>query len=150
MSKTCLSQKQFNYFPLREYFMDKSNINQVKNQPSPASRHKAQEIKILLDSSPDQIPTLSFLEEKFNLGKNYLQNGFKELFGTTIGSYSKELKLKRIKNLLKDYTLTLDTIAINTGYNGGEALCRFFKMMEGITPGEWRKNWMDGHQFLEK
>jgi AraC-like DNA-binding protein len=127
-----------------------SNNNPVKTPPSPASRHKAQAIKILLDSSSEQLPTLSFLEVKFNLGKNYLQNGFKELYGTTIGSYSKEVKLKQIKNLLKDYTLTLDTIAISTGYNGGEALCRFFKMMVGMTPGEWRRNWMDCNEFLKK
>jgi AraC-like DNA-binding protein len=104
------------------------------------AKYKASEIKLLLDNSAGNVPTLLFLEKEFNLGKNYLQNGFQELYGLTIGNYTKELRLKRIKSFLKDYTLTLDSIALETGYNGGEALCRFFKMMEGVSPGVWRRN----------
>ena len=108
-----------------------------------AAKQKAREIKLLLEISPDNQPTLSALEAKFSLSRNYLQRGFRELYGTTIGGFAKEIKLKHIKNLLKDYTLTLDTIAIQTGYNGGEALSRFFKNMEGISPGRWRRDYLN-------
>ena len=118
-------------------------VNSFDNKPkriaSFAARHKAIKIKQLLDSCTDQMPTLSALETEFNLSRNYLQLGFQELYGTTIGNYTKSMKLKLIKELLKDYTLTLDAIAITTGYNGGEALSRFFNTMEGIRPGQWRQ-----------
>jgi AraC-like DNA-binding protein len=42
--------------------------------------------------------------------------------------------------LLVDDTLTLDAIAEMTGYNSGAALSRFFKMMEGLSPGVWRRD----------
>jgi AraC-like DNA-binding protein len=110
---------------------------------SAAAKDKAVKIKSLLDKSFECIPTLSSLEKEFGLGKSYLQKGFRELYGSTIGKYAKQQKLIQIKELLKDYSLTLDTIAIRTGYNGGEALCRFFKMMEGTSPGVWRKKWLE-------
>jgi AraC-like DNA-binding protein len=123
-------------------FMCKSIIA-PKRLASASAKYKAGKIKSLLDNSVDSIPTLSLLEKKFCLSKSYLQAGFQELFGSTIGHYAKELKLNQIKKLLKDHTLTLDTIAIKTGYNGGEALCRFFKMMEGVSPGVWRRKHLE-------
>jgi AraC family transcriptional regulator, arabinose operon regulatory protein len=115
----------------------------TKRISSLAARQKAVKIKELLDSCTDQIPTLTVLESEFNLSRNYLQIGFQEIYGTTIGNYAKSIKLKLIKKLLKDYTLTLDSIAIRTGYNGGEALSRFFKIMEGISPGQWRRDYLN-------
>lgn len=123
-----------------------SEGNKCKRRASIAARHKAREIKLLLDSSAEQIPTISAIEDKFNLSRQYLQLGFYELYGITIGNYGKTLKLRLIKELLKDYSLTLDTIAITTGYNGGEALNRFFKTMEGISPGQWRRQFQDSHK----
>ncbi len=111
-----------------------------------AAKYKAHKVKLFLDRSPDHIPTLYVLEKEFSLSKGHLQSGFQELFGMTIGGYSKTLKLSHIKELLQDYTLTLDSIAIQTGYNGSEALCRFFKMMEGVSPGAWRRR---GKDFAE-
>jgi AraC-like DNA-binding protein len=126
--------------------MFNSEGNKSKRRASFAARHKAREIKLLLDSSVEQIPTIAALEATFNLSRHYLQLGFYELYGMTIGDYGKKLKLKLIKELLKDYTLTLDAIAITTGYNGGEALNRFFKIMEGISPGQWRRQYLDSHK----
>jgi AraC-like DNA-binding protein len=120
-----------------------SSKNKKNRSASIAAKQKAREIRSLLEVSPDQIPTLSALEARFSLSKNYLQSGFRELYGTTIGRHARDVKLKHIKELLKDYNLTLDSIAIQTGYNGGEALCRFFKMMEGVSPGQWRRDYLN-------
>lgn len=120
-------------------YMVKSPDSKTRRAASIAARHKAMEIKSLLDSCTGQIPTLSSLESQFNLSRNYLQIGFKEVYGKTIGNYVKDKKISLIKQQLKDYTLTLDSIALNMGYNGSEALCRFFKVMEGISPGQWRR-----------
>jgi AraC-like DNA-binding protein len=121
-------------------------VNSSKNKhtrtPSAAARQKAREIKFLLDSRPDKIPTLQALESEYHLSRIYLQSGFRELYGITIGSYVKTKKIKLIKEQLKDYRLTLDAIALNTGYNGGEALCRFFKNVEGVSPGQWRRDYL--------
>jgi AraC-like DNA-binding protein len=119
------------------------SVKPVKRAASIAARFKARKIKQQLDLSPDQIPTLASLEAEYSLGKAHLQSGFREQFGKTIGAYAKELKLNYIKEQLKDYSQTLDTIAIQTGYNGGEALCRFFKKMEGVTPGRWRRDYLN-------
>jgi AraC family transcriptional regulator len=127
----------------------KSKNNIGRQRASLAAKYKANLIKSMLDKPSDFTPKLSYLEAEFGLSKGYLQRGFKELYGLSIGTYTKQLKLKQIKELLKDYKLTLDTIAIRTGYNGGEALCRFFKMMEGTSPGVWRKKILDNLDFQQ-
>jgi two-component system response regulator YesN len=87
----------------------------------------------------DQLPTIDALVLQVHLNRVCLQRAFRELFGVTIAEYGRQIKIRRIRELLGDYTLTLDTIAEMTGYNGGPALTRFFKQMEGVSPGVWRK-----------
>jgi AraC-like DNA-binding protein len=137
------SSKQMKMNNYVVHFMIDSHKIPIRRAASTAAICKAQKIKIILDKSPDNIPTLSMLEKEFSLSKGYLQSGFRNIAGMTIGEYGKQVKLKFIKELLKDYSLTLDTIAIKAGYNGGEALCRFFKLMEGINPGLWRKQYFN-------
>jgi AraC-like DNA-binding protein len=107
---------------------------------SPAAKAKARQIKIIIDSSPDNLPTVAALEKKLGLEDSSLQRAFRELCGCTIAVYGRRAKLRRIKELLVDDTLTLDAIAGMTGYNAGAALSRFFKMMEGVSPGVWRRD----------
>jgi AraC family transcriptional regulator len=126
--------------------MRKTSDSTKRRSPSELARVKAREIKSILDTSPDLVPTLSELEKIAGLSQGHLQLAFRELYGQTIGRYSKEIKIIIIKELLKNYENTLDTIAIQTGYNGSEALCRFFKMMEGISPGTWRRIWLHANK----
>ena len=122
--------------------LDTGNIN-TQRCASVAAKYKAREVKKLLDNCKEGFPTLRSLEMEFGLSKNHLQKGFRELYGTTIFNYARSLRLRQVKEMLKDYTLTLDTIALNTGYNGGEALCRFFKSVEGVSPGQWRRDYLN-------
>jgi two-component system, response regulator YesN len=107
---------------------------------SSAAKEKARQVKKIYDTSPDQIPTIAALASELHSNRICLQTAFQELFSVSIAVYGRQVKIQRIKELLLDFTLTLDTIAEQTGYNGGPALSRFFKQMEGVSPGRWRRN----------
>jgi AraC family transcriptional regulator len=115
--------------------------------PKPASRksssrlfkQKATEAKAIMDLSVDQLPTIAVLSSRLVIGEGNLQKAFRELFGITIAVYGRQIKVRRIKELLADKTLSLDAIATKTGYSGEAALFRVFKQMEGMGPGRWRK-----------
>jgi len=115
---------------------------QTKKYPrnaSLAALAKAEAARDLIDNSPARLPTIAALCSVVLLNRVCLQAAFKERFDISIARYGREVKLRWVKSLLMDYTLTLDTIAEESGYNGGSALSRFFKMMEGVTPGVWRR-----------
>ena len=94
---------------------------------------------MLLDASPDQLPTIAALSSELKLNRVSLQAAFQELFGISIAGYGHEVKIKRIKELLGDPSRSLPDIAEQTGYSSGPALGRFFKQMEGVSPGVWRR-----------
>jgi two-component system response regulator YesN len=110
-----------------------------KRFASPLAKEKAGRVKSILDTSPGCLPTIDSLVITVHLNRICLQRAFRELNGMTIAEYGRQIKIRRIKELLGDFTLTLDAIAEMTGYNGGPALTRFFKQMEGVSPGSWRR-----------
>jgi two-component system, response regulator YesN len=100
---------------------------------------KAEAARNLIDNSPPHLPAISAICSSVLLNRVCLQVAFKERFDISIARYGREVKIRRVKSLLMDYTLTLDSVAEESGYNGGSALSRFFKQMEGVTPGVWRR-----------
>jgi AraC-like DNA-binding protein len=103
-----------------------------------AALAKAQAARDLIDNSPASLPTIAALGTSVLLNRVCLQAAFQERFDISIARYGREVKLRWVKSLLMDYNLTLDTIAEESGFNGGSALSRFFKQMEGVRPGVWR------------
>jgi AraC-like DNA-binding protein len=106
---------------------------------SPSAKEKAQQVKARLDRCPIPIPTITALSSDVCINRINLQAAFRELYGVTIGEYGRQVKLSKIKELLANRHHTLEHVAEETGYNGAPALIRFFKVMEGISPGVWRK-----------
>ena len=104
-----------------------------------AALAKARQAKEIMDGFTGPVPTVDQLSTKVLLNRVCLSFAFKALYKIPHARYRREQKLRQIKTLLSDYTLTLDAIAEETSYNGAPALVRFFKKMEGECPGVWRR-----------
>ena len=117
--------------------------------PSLAALAKARQAKLLIDDCPGPIPTVEELATKVLMNRVCLSSAFKRLFQVPIVCYAREQKIKQIKTLLLDHTQTLESISLECGYNSAPALVRFFKQMEGICPGVWRRGngGLDGLKF---
>ena len=107
--------------------------------PSLAALAKARQAKKLIDGCNGPIPTVDELATNILLNRVCLNVAFKSLYQIPIARYAREQKIKQIKTLLLDYTQTLESISLECGYNSAPALVRFFKQMEGVCPGVWRR-----------
>jgi two-component system response regulator YesN len=85
--------------------------------------------------------SLDMIAEQVNLNSTYLSRVFKQYTGQTIVEYLTVKRLEDSKEQLLDSHLNIKEIAQSIGYNNINSYIRYFKKYEGITPGEYRKNY---------
>jgi LacI family transcriptional regulator len=79
------------------------------------------------------------LADGTGLSRRALQRRFKAMIGRTLQEEIQHAQLERIKQMLAETDLKLDTIAGKTGFNYIGYMCSFFKKKTGMTPGEYRR-----------
>lgn len=84
--------------------------------------------------------TIAGLTKKFGLNQQKLVTGFKELFHTTINTYTKKMRMAKAIELLKSSELPVAEIAKAVGYYGDGFFQKAFKETYGITPKKMRKD----------
>lgn len=73
------------------------------------------------------------------VSKNALYERFRTAFGKTVGEYITEARLKKAKKLLCDSTLSIDSIAEQTGFASYTYFSRSFKKKYRLPPLAYRK-----------
>ena len=63
---------------------------------------------------------------------------FKNITGKTFHSMLNVHRLMIAKNLLRETDLSVEAIALKTGFADSKSFCRVFKLSEGISPGKHR------------
>ena len=112
--------------------------NSHRNSPK---RENLMELREYLDDHYLEHISLDELSEKFFINKFYLTRIFKEQFGVSINSYITSLRITHAKQLLRFTTLSTSEIAEQCGMPDANYFSRTFKKVEGITPGQFRKQW---------
>ena len=82
--------------------------------------------------------TLDGLSEKMHLSKPYLSKYIKEKSGNTFGEIVKNVRMKKARTLLKNTSMTVESIAESVGYQNVEHFNRLFKKKYGMTPVQFR------------
>lgn len=110
--------------------------------PSRSSRKcSLQEIKDYLDLHYTEPLKLDQLSERFFINKFYLTRIFKEQFGIPINAYLLSLRITHAKTLLRFSDLPIEKIGLECGMKDANYFSRMFKKIEGISPGEYRRQW---------
>jgi AraC-like DNA-binding protein len=93
--------------------------------------------KILIENMENP---LSILELSKTIGINTykLKVGFKELFGTTVFGYLRDIRMEKARLLLENYELNINEIANEVGYSNPSHFAAAFRKKYGITPGCFR------------
>ena len=79
------------------------------------------------------------LGNALNISPSYLSRLFKLQFGQAPLDYLYQLRIESAKELLSHTAMTMEDIAVRTGFLNGTALIKIFRKIEGITPGAYRK-----------
>lgn len=98
-------------------------------------------IKEYLDSHFNEKVLLDEISEKFGISKYYLTRVFKEQFGMSINSYLLQTRITKAKNMLRFTDEKVENIGRECGLGEPNYFSRTFKMVEGITPSEYRQRW---------
>lgn len=101
-----------------------------------------QAVKDYLDSHYTEKITLADLSARFFINKYYLLEIFKRQYGMGVGQYLIHLRITKSKGLLRFTDQTLDQISYACGMNSPQYFSRMFKKVEGVSPSEYRKNWV--------
>jgi LacI family transcriptional regulator len=95
-------------------------------------------LRLIRQHACDQIG-IDFLADHTNLSRRVLQRRFKTATGRTLQEQIHDAQLERIKQMLVETDLKLDSIARRSGFNYIGYMCSFFKNRTGMTPGEYRR-----------
>jgi two-component system response regulator YesN len=87
----------------------------------------------------DNSLSLDMISSELNVTAKYLSRIFKETVGCRFGDYVRQLRIKRAKILLTDSDMSVSEIVNTIGYNDAANFIRTFRLLEGITPGNFRK-----------
>jgi AraC family transcriptional regulator, arabinose operon regulatory protein len=99
------------------------------------------DVRKFIDNNYYKKLSLETVAKKFNINKSYLLRSFKEETGLTINGYILQQRILKAKNDLRFTNKTLYAIAEDCGFGDANYFIRMFKKVEGITPGEYRKQW---------
>ncbi len=81
----------------------------------------------------------SLLAEICHISEVYFRRIFAQQMGTTPKQYVLDIRIRRAKQLLSSYNLTVTQIAEQCGFSSVYHFCRAFRLVTGFTPTEYRK-----------
>jgi AraC-like DNA-binding protein len=93
--------------------------------------------QIIIENMVDPL-TIEELSKKVVLNTYKLKVGFKELYGTTIFGYLRDIRMEKARILLEDVGKNINQIAQEVGYSNPSHFSAAFRKKYGMNPSELR------------
>ena len=87
--------------------------------------------------------SLSVLAEEFHLSAQYISQLFKNEIGVGFLVYLTSIRMEKAKKLLLSTSLSVAEVAEQAGYGDYRVFTKVFKKSEGITPSQYRRDFLD-------
>lgn len=87
--------------------------------------------------------SLSVLAEQFHLNAQYISQLFKNEIGVGFLAYLTNIRMEKAKKLLLSTSLSVGEVAEQAGYGDYRVFTKVFKKMEGITPSQYRREFIE-------
>lgn len=82
---------------------------------------------------------LSTIGDYFGKTPYYLSNCFKSAEGISIMDYISMLRVEAAKEIMRDFDISIEQIAVSVGFGNTRNFNRAFKKYEGISPSQYKK-----------
>ena len=90
------------------------------------------------------------LAEKFHLNPQYISQLFKNEIGVGFLAYLTNIRMERAKKLLLSTSLSVAEVAERSGYGDYRVFTKVFKKSEGITPSQYRRDFLEDAGISKK
>lgn len=87
--------------------------------------------------------SLNVLAEQFHLSAQYISQLFKNEIGVNFLAYLTNIRMERAKKLLLSSSLSIAEISEKSGYGDYRVFTKVFKKTEGVTPSQYRRNFIE-------
>lgn len=98
------------------------------------------EVAEYIEKNYSEVINLSIIANEFEISSNYLSVNFKQRMGISVVDYINKVRLDKAKKLLRDSSLTIKDIAVETGFGNMRTFNRIYQKYEGITPSAYRNS----------
>ena len=88
--------------------------------------------------------SLSVLAEEFHFSTQYVSQLFKNEIGVNFLTYLTNIRMEKAKKLLLSTDLPIAEVSEQSGYADYRVFTKVFKKSEGVTPSQYRRDFMDG------
>lgn len=121
-----------------EYLISATAINIGQAFQEKKNTH-IEHAKRLIETESASALSLTMIADLLKLNPAYLSRIFKEYTGVTFTDYVTQIRVQRSKELLLQTEMKVKDISEQIGYAKVTHYIKLFKDMNGITPGEFRK-----------
>ena len=129
--------------------IDNLKISLFERRVSAATEPKKQEertitgiTRYLQEHLAEEI-SLSVLAEQFHLNPQYISQLFKSEIGVNFLTYLTNIRIEKAKKLLLSTSLSIAGVAEQSGYRDYRVFTKVFKKSEGVTPSQYRRDFLD-------
>ena len=113
-------------------------VQETLNIGKGGSVHISSVIRYIENNYADPTVSATTIAQKFNKNLAQLSRQFKSEMNINLSVYLRQFRLSCAKQLLLDTDLTIDQIAVMTGWVSSKTFYRTFQEQEGITPKRYR------------
>lgn len=87
--------------------------------------------------------SLNVLSEEFHLSAQYISQLFKSEVGVNFLAYLTNIRMEHAKKLLLSTSLSVAEVSEQSGYGDYRVFTKVFKKAEGVTPSQYRRDFLE-------
>lgn len=121
----------------------------IRDERSRSTRKNIlRDIVHIIETEYDTDLTIEKCAERVNYHPSYIWRIMKREMGISFSEYLSDYRLSMAKHWLRETEMPIYEIADRLKYNNSQNFIRYFKNLEGITPGQYRKNFTQKRRNL--
>lgn len=116
--------------------------NEVKEKPVVKKERVITGITKYMQEHLSEDVSLHILSEEFHLNSQYISQLFKNEIGVNFLTYLTNIRMEHAKKLLLSSSLSIAEVSEQPGYGDYRVFTKVFKKSEGITPSQYRRDFL--------
>lgn len=115
----------------------------ISDEPEQSEERVINVITRYLQKHLSEEMSLSVLADEFHLNPQYISRLFKNEIGVNFLTYLTNIRMEKAKKLLLSTALSITDVAERAGYTDYRVFTKVFKKTEGVTPSQYRRDFLE-------